>query len=197
MSLLVWNTVASIGTFVVISATAIAALIQLRHMRSSNQIAAITTLQEKLDSERMILARRFVAEQVPKLLSDPAGRSKLGAKIMPPELEGMRDVGNFFDLVGTFVRLGIVDRGIAVSLWDGLALNMWRQLEAVAHIRRIVSAPGIWDGFEYFAVLSADSIARTGGDYYPRGMRRMTLDKRSSEFVAAFERERDGLAPTP
>lgn len=197
MSLVVWDTVASIGTFVVIAATAIAALIQLRHMRSSNQIAAVTTLQQKLESERMILARRFVAEEVPKLLSDPAGRSKLGAEVLPAELEGIRDVGNFFDLVGTFVQHGIVDRGLAVSLWDGLVVTAWRQLEAVVMIRRMVSAPGVWDGFEYFAVLGADSIARTGGDYYPRGMRRMTLDKRSSEFVAAFERERHDSRPTP
>lgn len=190
MSLEAWSTAASIGTFVVIAATAGAALVQLRHLRSSNQIAAITKLQDTLESERMTLARRFVNEQVPKLLADPAGRSKLGAAVLSSELEAVRHVGNFFNLVGTFVRLGIVDRDIAVGLWDGIALNTWRQLEAVVMIRREVYSPGAWCDFEYLAVLSQESIARTGGDYYPRGMRRMVLDKRSSDAVAAFVRER-------
>ncbi|MBV8282486.1 MAG: hypothetical protein JO347_10555, partial [Candidatus Eremiobacteraeota bacterium] len=41
MSLELWSTIAAVGTFVVITATAIAAVIQLRHMRSSNQITIL------------------------------------------------------------------------------------------------------------------------------------------------------------
>jgi hypothetical protein len=40
MSLELLNTFATLGTFVVIAGTAIAAIVQLRHARSSNQIAA-------------------------------------------------------------------------------------------------------------------------------------------------------------
>ena len=39
MSLELWATIASVGTFVVIAATAIAAFVQLRHVRRSNQEA--------------------------------------------------------------------------------------------------------------------------------------------------------------
>jgi 23S rRNA G2069 N7-methylase RlmK/C1962 C5-methylase RlmI len=46
MTLEFLNTFASFGTFAVIAATAIAALVQLRHARSSNQIAAMNELQE-------------------------------------------------------------------------------------------------------------------------------------------------------
>lgn len=76
MSLEAWSTAASIGTFVVIAATAIAALAQLRHMRSSNQIAALTAMQKMLESERFTHHQRFVVEQLPKLITDPVGRSK-------------------------------------------------------------------------------------------------------------------------
>lgn len=57
------------------AATAVAALVQLRHLRSSNQIAAITRMLERLDSETFTRAKRFVAEHVPKLIADPVGRS--------------------------------------------------------------------------------------------------------------------------
>jgi hypothetical protein len=50
MSLEAWSTVASLGTFLVVAATALAALVQLRHLRSSNQIAAITGMIDTLDS---------------------------------------------------------------------------------------------------------------------------------------------------
>jgi hypothetical protein len=46
MSLELLNTFATFGTFVVITATAVAALVQLRHARSSNQIAALNELRK-------------------------------------------------------------------------------------------------------------------------------------------------------
>ncbi|MBV8172813.1 MAG: hypothetical protein JO219_12880, partial [Candidatus Eremiobacteraeota bacterium] len=50
MSLELWNTFATMGTFVVISATAIAALVQLRHARASYQITALAELNKAHDS---------------------------------------------------------------------------------------------------------------------------------------------------
>ena len=101
MSLELLSTVASIGTFVVIGATAIAALVQLRHMRSSNQIAALTEVRETLESDRFAQARRYALEAVPKLVSDPAGREQLGAPPpMSQELESIRMLANFFENVG-------------------------------------------------------------------------------------------------
>jgi len=41
MSLEAWSAVFSGATFVVIAASAIAALVQLRHLRSSNQLAGM------------------------------------------------------------------------------------------------------------------------------------------------------------
>src|SRR5215472_14260811 len=41
MSLELVNALAAVGTFVVIAVTALAALIQLRHLRSSNQLAGL------------------------------------------------------------------------------------------------------------------------------------------------------------
>ena len=186
MSLEAWSTVASLGTFVVIAATAIAALVQLRHTRSSNQIAAITEMRETLESERFGQARRFVAEQVPKLLADPAERNKLGDQIFPPEIDAVRDVANFFEAMGAFVKLGIVDQALVCDLWDGVVFRWWKQLEPIIVIRREVSDRGLWANFEYLAVICEKSLSETHGDHYPRGMRRMTIDTRSLEAAAAF-----------
>jgi hypothetical protein len=46
MSLELVNTLATFWTFLVIAATALAAMVQLRHMRSSNQITVLSNLYD-------------------------------------------------------------------------------------------------------------------------------------------------------
>ena len=63
-----WVTaMATLGTFVVITASAIAALLQLRHTRGSNQILALTECRERLESDEFQNARRFVSQNYPSL----------------------------------------------------------------------------------------------------------------------------------
>jgi hypothetical protein len=186
MSLEAWSTIASLGTFLVIAATAIAAIVQLRHTRSSNQLAAITEMRETFESEKFGQARRFVLEQVPKLLADPVERNKLAGEILSPELYAIRDVANFFETVGVLVKFGIVDRTLVCDLWDGVVFNTWKQLEPVIMIRRKVSDRGLWASFEYLAVICEKSLSENQGDHYPRGMRRMTVDKGSLDAAEAF-----------
>jgi hypothetical protein len=186
MSLELVNTLATSGTFVVIAATAIVAIVQLRHARSSNQIAAITEMRETLESEKFRRDRSFVVENVPKVLADPAERNKLGRQILPPELDAVRDMANFFETMGAFVKLGIVDRALVCDLWDGVVFKTWKQLEPIIMIMRKVSDRGLWTSFEYLAVICEESLSKTGGDQYPPGMRRMTIDKRSLDAAAEF-----------
>ena len=51
MSLELLNTLASIGTFVVIGATAIAAVVQLRHMRANNQLEGLLDVLARVEDE--------------------------------------------------------------------------------------------------------------------------------------------------
>jgi hypothetical protein len=191
MSLEAWSTIASLGTLVVIAATAIAALVQLRHSRSSNQIAAVTEMRETLESQRFREARRHILEQVPQILADPTERAKLAGKILPPELDAVRDVANFFETMGVLVKLRIVDKAVVVDLWDGVVFGNWKQLEPIIMIRRKVSDRGLWANFEYLAVICEKSLSKTQGDHYPPGMRRMTIDKRSLEVAEAFANRSD------
>ncbi len=196
MSIEALSTAASIGTFVVIAATAVAALAQLRHMRSSNQIAALIGMQQMLESERFHRDRRFVGEEIPKLIADPVGRSKLAADVLPAEVEAVREVGNFFELMGSFVKLGIIDRALVLDLWDGVVFKTWKQLEPAVMIRRAVSYPGTWVNFEYLAVICQESASKRPGGKYPAGVRRMVIDERSSAAAAALAQDRSSTLKT-
>ena len=180
-----WSTVASLVTLIVLTATAIAALSQMRHARSSNQIAAVTEMRETMESERFRAARRFVAEQVPQLVADPAERKKLWDENLAAEFDAIRELASFFETMGAFVKLGIVDRALVCDLWDGIVFTTWKQLEPVIMIRRKVYYHGFCANFEYLAVICQASLSKTQGDHYPAGMPRMTIDKRSLDAASA------------
>lgn len=171
-----WLTaIATAGTFVVIAASAIAALLQLRHTRGSNQIVALTECRETLESQEFQDAREFVSTRLPQLMRDPEMQRKLGQAFFPAELRPAGNVANFFESMGAFVRFNIIDRRIACDLWCTVVVSSWNALLPVTRIRRKLD-PGIWENFEYLAVLSQDFMDRYPSSY-PARMRRMPLDE--------------------
>lgn len=169
-----WVTaLATLGTFIVIAASAVAALLQLRHMRGSNQIAALTECRETLESEAFQEARYFVQRQLPDVLKDSEIQRKLVEEAFPKELRHAQYVANFFESMGAFVRFNIIDRTIACDLWSTVVLASWEALSPVTRVLRHRD-PGVWENFEYLAVLSKQFIERTPSSY-PPGMPRMNL----------------------
>jgi len=65
------NTAAAVGTFLVIGATAIAALVQLRHMRVNNQIEGLLSVLARVEDEHFNTWVSQAQEDVPKLIADP------------------------------------------------------------------------------------------------------------------------------
>lgn len=165
---------ATVATLLVIAASAIAALLQLRHTRGSNQIIALTECRETLESEEFQNARDFIVNILPEMLKDPAMAEKLQRRRFPNELRAVSYVANFFESMGAFVRFNIIDRTIACDLWCGVVLSSWNALLPVIRARRRLD-PGIWENFEYLAMLSRQYSDRYPTSY-PKGMPRMPLD---------------------
>ena len=79
MSLELWSTIASVGTFVVITATAIAAVLQLRHLRAANMVAAIQSFFNAYEGPELREAFQFVRNELPLRLEDRTFRQELRA----------------------------------------------------------------------------------------------------------------------
>jgi hypothetical protein len=171
-----WVTaIATAGTFIVIAASAVAALLQLRHTRGSNQIVALTECRETLESQEFQDARQFLAHHVPELMQDPQMHLKLREDpYFPLELRPAGYVANFFESMGAFVRFNIIDRRIACDLWCSVVVSCWKAMLPITRIRRETDS-GVWENFEYLAVLSQDFMDRNPSSY-PRGVRRMPLE---------------------
>ena len=110
------STISSVGTFLVIGATAVVAVIQLRHMRSSNQIAAAMRIHDVVESEEFQIARRFIRDDLAKRLEDPEFRRAFGVAANR-DTRPVILVGNYYEEIGIFVKYGLVDENIACEMW--------------------------------------------------------------------------------
>lgn len=163
MTLEAWNTAAAVGTFVVITASAIAALAQLRHLRTSNQLSGLMSVFEMLQDpsvrELVNYVRHDLAEDMKSdefratLLEIPIDRRK------HPELY----LCDMYNHIGSFVRSSLIDeRTYLQTDWYNVTLY-WGLLAEVVKIAR-TSRPHIFENFEYLA-----SRAKAWVEKHPHG----------------------------
>ena len=170
-----WLTaIGTLGTFVVIAASAVAALMQLRHMRSGNQIAALTEIRETIESQEFQAAFAFVIDELPERLKESGVRSSRSTSgRLLPGLGQVRLVANFFTNIGLLVRTGVIDRQLACNLWHDHVLRSWEAIVPVVVNIRALRNEDMWQNFEYFAVLSKQWVDSHPRGVYPRGAARM------------------------
>ncbi|MBV8163280.1 MAG: hypothetical protein JOZ91_03330 [Candidatus Eremiobacteraeota bacterium] len=183
MSLELVNTLATFGTFVVIAATAVAALVQLRHSRSSNLIETLAEFRQEAASSDMAPALRFVRFDLSKKLEDPAFRYQMANPDHLTEQNAMARfyisrVANYYDGMGALVKYGLADKNLVLdSSTTTLALLMWNRLSPViAIIRQSFGDPSFLENFEYLIVLAQDWKAAHPNGSYPAGVRRIEIN---------------------
>lgn len=179
-----WVTaIAAAGTFVVIAASAIAALLQIRHMRSGNAISLLTAYNNEFDTQEFQLAFAYVRSELPGRLTDDAVLDELADA--PPfvgEFAAIRTIANFFEDMGAFVLTRLLDQRIVCTLYSENVTSAWKSIAPVAALlRHKLGTQSIWENFEYLAVLSADFIERYPNGLYPASLKRLPADNRLVE----------------
>jgi hypothetical protein len=188
MSLELLNALASLLTVCIIAATAIAAMVQLRHLRAGNQITAMLAIGEELSSKTFRDANSLLRHKFDALIDDPKFRAynaeadRGASHDLIPEYEEVRDaatlVGNSFEELGILVKQGIVDKDIFLDRYSWVIVRAWSRLDkAVADSRTATGQAMLWENFEYLAAISEDWI-RERPSTYPKGMRRVSLPER-------------------
>jgi hypothetical protein len=163
MSLELWNTIGTVGTFVVITATAVAAILQLRHMQRSNQLSGLLSVLDLLQQPRVHELFDFIRHDLPERMKDPnfrAGLAKVPAdRREHPELH-LCDV---YEQIGSYVRAGLIDEELLVRPnFQNIIMN-WNVLQPVIMIVRR-KRPWALVKFVYLAVR-----AQAWLDRYPKG----------------------------
>ncbi len=186
MSLELANTLGTLITVAIVAATAIAAMVQLRHLRAGNQINAMLSIGEELSSQPLRDAEYLIRHKLDAAMRDPQYRDYEIAylrnqgplKANPDFLElhrARRLFGNAWEELGILVKCGIVDKAIFLDRYSWVILRAWKQMENVTALVRDASGDNsLWENFEYLAVLSED-WQKENPSSYPSGVRRMQL----------------------
>lgn len=176
--------VSTLGT-VVVAVGVLAALRQLRYLRHGNELATLTDLQAHFEAPQMREAREFVRTQLAAALDDPTFIAELRAVPPGPRAQYVTRVGNFFEMLATYVQFGALSEGMSMVLWGVIAERNWQLTRAAIVILR-ESQGTVLDFFEDFAQRAP---VWTRG---PRAaeMRRRLLRDLHLEPFAAHEGER-------
>ena len=168
MSLEAWGTLAAVGTFVVISVTAIAAFIQLRHLRASNQLSAMLKLLELEQSPELEERFHFVRTQLADRMRDPAFRASLDEQPVDRTIHPERHVIAWFEHIGSWMRNGFIDERAYLEIASPVIDQFWTLLSPTVGVMRRTREPWLLEDFEYLAARSKRWIASHPSGNYPK-----------------------------
>jgi hypothetical protein len=178
------NTAATIATLIIITVTAVAAYVQLRHMRTANQLEALLTVLarvEQADFGRMVdSAREVLSERLP----DPAFRKNLEEGKVERTNNPWLNLGNSYEWVGSLVRTGLVEEDPYMDIYADRVVGAWEIMQdAIAIIRRR-AGPSVLENFEYLYMRAKAYSARYPNGVYPSHTPRAELRDRWAEADA-------------
>jgi hypothetical protein len=184
----------TLGQFIVIGVTAAVAAVQLRHLRTSNELEAVLSVQRDFHSPSLQRALQFVQAELPGRLAEPSFRNELERiGFVDPQRHPEMEVCNWFNEIGSLVKNRLVAESAFLDLFSKLVVHYWTLLEPAIAILRRRRGDSQYENFEYLAVRSRQWQARNPEGLYPKGVPRIAL----ADAYASVERGDGPAAPSP
>lgn len=168
-----WNLVVSAATLIVVAAAAYAAIVQLRHLRQSNQIDALLEILNQWN-QPALQAAYVEFSRISSKLADPAYIELLkrpGSLDRGTHQEFL--VCDFWEQVGTYTKHGLIDERILLDVISAQVANAWNLVEPLIAALRSTRDLSVFENFEYLAVRATQWSRRYPQGTYPAGMPRM------------------------
>lgn len=165
-----WEAVTALSacaSAVIVLIAAVAAIYQIRHLRSGNQLQAVLRIYDVFNSAEMVAARRYCLEELPQIL---AGENAAAAIVGGTLDARLLLVGNFSNELGVLVIDGFLDERLVWPLVPVTA-RVWAIVEPIAKEWRARRADPVWADFEYIAALQDRITKQTHMDRYPAWFR--------------------------
>jgi len=167
------NTAAAIGTFLVIAATAIAAVIQLRHMRANNQLEGLLSVLARVEDSNFNRWTTEAQRQLPELLANPEYRQNVVDGTYDRDVAWL-NLGNSYDWVGSLVKNKLIPEDAFLDVYSYRVQHAWTIIEPMAAFVRGFQGNATWENFEYLYVKSVDWERKHADGNYPKHVRRVT-----------------------
>ena len=165
------NTLLAAATFLVIAATAVAAVRQLRHLRASNQLNALVTILQDWQQPEMQGWVRFVREELPGKLEEPGYLDSITAHRMDAAVHRWTNICDYYEQLGSYIKYGLVDRRSYLDVSSYNVASFYRQLRpCIERLRAAKNNDAIYENFEYLAVLGEQFNRAHPNGVYPAGV---------------------------
>lgn len=149
--------IASLITALVIAVTAIIAVVQIRHLRTANQLAAALKLYDEVDDSDFRKVRTFVQTELAERMKDPAFLEDLTSGRFDRDVHLEIRLGNYWEKFGLLLRTGLLDRRLFLDWGAQACLRDWRTMRDVTKAVR-VGSPEVWRDFEFLARVSSTHL---------------------------------------
>lgn len=164
----------SVATLIVIGAASVAALVQLRHLRTSNHLSAMLEILNQWNLPA-VQAALSALRRIPEKMKDPAYVRVLNApgsvdRVDYPEFLAL----DLWEQIGTYVKRGLIDESILFDITSAQILNAWKLAEPIISIVRARTGLSAFENFEYLAVRATLWNRRYPNGTYPANMSRMS-----------------------
>ena len=143
MQLELINTAAAVGTFLVIATTAIAAVIQLRHLRASNQLQGLLTALTRIEDAEFNSWFTESQEKVAELVRDPTFRRNIQDGRYDRNAPWIK-LANSYDAVGNLIKNGLLPEDAFIDNSCYRVVAAWEMLLDLTAIVRRRHGPGLW-----------------------------------------------------
>ena len=164
---------ASVGTLLVIAATALAAFVQLRHLRTSNVLMVLNHFREAYEQPEMSAAREALPEVVARL-QDPEARRELAQEDSPDWARPVFPLLRLLETLGSYTNRKVVPWDLVCDMWSPVVLWAWTTSAPLIAIMRRRGGPALFENFEMIAVLSQRWLDEKH-EVYPPNLPRMNL----------------------
>lgn len=196
-----WLTAAASAlTLVVVAITAYAALRQIKHMRSGNQVAALLPIIEKYQTAEVQASLQYALASLATDLESPAARSGVVGRPVSGPARAALAVFNFYESVGALVAAGALELQLVLRYFT-LPSDLWEIGEDFIALSRRSRGPEVFENFEALVAMERAYAKARGTSRYPRGLPHVILRDRwlqvdaASPVQPALERENGVASP--
>ncbi len=171
---------AAVATFVVIAASAVAALVQLRHIRAGNQLAGLLKFIELLQDPANRELLNFVRRDLALRMKDPEFVASLDDVPLDRRKHPEVYVCQLYEHIGSYVRAGLIDEhNFLLAAWYDVTLYWSLLAPSIAIGRR--RRPYIFENFEWLAARAQRWVAAHPHGNFPHDCPRMPAPRPSAE----------------
>ncbi len=172
------STVAAVGTFIVIAATAIAAIVQLRHLRTSNQLTGLLNILGRSEDPQFSEWREATRKIAMHDITDAAYRKGIEEHTFDRRTAPWLHLYNWYDYIGSLVKQQLVPEQSVLDVFSFVMTQDWERGQDIIAVARRTVGPAVWENFEYLVARSHIWHKAHSKGAYPRNAPRIPVEDR-------------------